>query len=235
MQLDTNKFAAEKTHVPVLSRDLLETGAILDIFTQDSASIPLLTEQERAASLQAMLLTRPRGPVWVFGYGSLIWNPALHYVERRSAQVEGWHRSFCLSMKAGRGSPARPGLALALEAGGSCTGTAYRIADHLVEAELTLLWRREMFSTGYLPRWVDLLDDDGVVFGSAVTFTINRNSCQYAGQLSMDAVATILATAFGRLGSAADYLYRTCAGLRKHGIPDAQLELLSTRVEMLQK
>lgn len=219
---------------PVLSRDFLESGAVNDIFASECSAIPLLTERERVVSLQEMLSQRPSGPVWVFGYGSLIWNPALRSVEQRSAHVQGWHRSFCLSMKAGRGSPEKPGLALALESGGSCSGTAYRIDEHLIETELTLLWRREMFSTGYLPRWVDLFDEEGGVFGTAITFTINPGSCQYAGQLSVDVVAGRLASAFGRLGSAADYLYRTCAGLRKNGIPDLKLEALSKRVATLQ-
>jgi len=239
--LNTNKFSVAKTRdrsfatEPVLSRELLENGAYHHLFASASSAVPFLTERERVASLQEMLLQRRAGPVWVFGYGSLIWNPALRYVERRSAIVQGWHRSFCLSMKAGRGSPDKPGLALGLESGGSCTGSAYRIDEHLVESELTLLWRREMFSTGYLPRWVDLLDQDGIIFGSAITFIINSASCQYAGQLSTEVVAERLATAFGRLGSAADYLFRTCAGLRNNGIPDSQLEALSYRVALLQR
>jgi cation transport protein ChaC len=66
--------------------------------------------------------------VWVFAFGSLIWNPAFHHVERRTARIHGYHREFCLWVRAGRGSVERPGLMLSLESGGSCTGVAYRLA-----------------------------------------------------------------------------------------------------------
>ena len=90
--------------------------------------VKFMTDEERARHIQEMLAATPRPDrVWVFGFGSLIWNPAFHHVERRTALVRGYHRQFCLWSKAGRGSPQSPGLMLALERGGSCHGVAYRI------------------------------------------------------------------------------------------------------------
>lgn len=218
-----------------LTRALLEAGTIDAMIARDAPAIRLLTKQERAASLQATLSRRPPTDVWLFGYGSLIWNPTIHYVERRTARVEGWHRRFCLSTHAGRGTMENPGLVLGLDNGGTCAGVAFRIADELVEAELALLWRREMLSDAYVPRWLDVLDEHGRRFGSAIAFTINPIGHHYAGQLAMEEVIRRLATASGALGSAADYLFKTCEGLRVEGMPDPDLERLAAGVRAVQR
>ena len=204
-----------------------------------AASAPgmrILTDAERAASLAATLACRPDpggaggGGVWLFAYGSLIWNPALHYDERRLARVHGWHRSFCLLTRAGRGTPDNPGLVLGLDRGGACTGAAFRVPEPLVQEELSLLWRREMLSGSYQPRWVRVRGADGVKYGHAVAFTIRRGGENYAGGLTEAEVVRSLATASGALGSAADYLFRTADGLRSLGIADPRIERLVRQV-----
>ena len=222
--------------MPVLTRALLEAGGAREIYERDAPGIRLTTEAERATCLAATLARRPRGEVWVFGYGSLIWNPALKAVGRRTARVDGWHRAFCMSIVAGRARPAAPGLMLALDAGGYCCGTAYRLHEDDVVAELTMLWRREMLCRGaYVPTWVELIGDDGSRFGHAIAFTMNPKSEKYAGNMPIEAVVHRLATAAGGLGSCADYLFQTRDGLHAHGIPDAHLDLLAARVAAVRR
>ena len=206
-----------------------------DVLRRMMASTPglrLLTDEERAASLAATLAHRPDHGhgVWLFAYGSLIWNPALHYDERRLARVHGWHRSFCLLTRAGRGTPDNPGLVLGLDRGGACAGAAFRVPEALVPGELALLWRREMLSGSYQPRWVRVRGPDGAPFGHAIAFTIHRGGENYAGGLTEAEVVRRLATARGALGTAADYLFRTADGLRGLGIPDARIERLADQV-----
>lgn len=219
----------------LLTRELIEAGGVHAIVARDAPGLRLLTEEERAASLRATLAERPPGDVWLFGYGSLIWNPTIHSVERRTARIAGWHRAFCLSIRAGRGTAERPGLMLGLDAGGDCTGVAFRIAEEMLEAELALIWRREMVAGSYVPRWVDALDREGRRFGSAIAFTIDAAGEQYAGGLAHEIVVERLATASGALGSAAEYLFQTRDGLRAHGIPDPELERLAASVEAAQR
>ncbi|WP_074830768.1 MULTISPECIES: gamma-glutamylcyclotransferase [Bradyrhizobium] len=204
-----------------------------EIYLRDAPYLRLLSEEEREASLDAMLRAKPEGSVWIFGYGSLIWNPAVKFVERRLAKVEGWHRSFCMSIVAGRASPASPGLMLGLDGGGECLGSAFRLDDADVRSELSLLWRREMLCRGaYVPRWLELRDEDGVGFGHAVAFTIDPEGEKYAGNVPAEVAVRRLASASGGLGSCADYLFQTRDGLRAHGIPDLALEHLANRVEI---
>lgn len=218
-----------KTHL--LTRELIEAGGIAAMAARAAPGLPLLSEEERAASLRAILDARPPGEdVWLFAYGSLIWNPAIHTAEKRVARIEGWHRAFCLSTPLGRGTVENPGLTLGLDSGGSCAGVGLRIAEDVLEQELTLLWRREMLSGAYVPRWVDLLDEAGARFGGGIAFTMDPASRQYAGCLPREETVRRLATASGILGSAADYLFATIEGLHAHGIPDPSLDELAADV-----
>lgn len=217
-----------------LTRELIEAGTIDAIASRDAPAFQVLSDAERRASLQRTLAAKPPDDVWLFGYGSLIWNPTIRFVERRVARVTGWHRAFCLGTPVGRGSVDNPGIVLGLDRGGYCDGVAFRIAEDLLETELAVLWKREMLSTSYVPRWLDLHDADGRRFGSGIAFTINRDGEYYAGHLGHDQIIRRLVTASGALGSSADYLFRTCEGLRAHGICDEDLERFGAEVAAVQ-
>ena len=186
----------------VLTREMLEDGGMLRMIAETSPTLRMLTEAERAASLAETLACRPANTrdVWLFAYGSLIWNPALHFEERRVARIQGWHRSFCLSTIAGRGTPDEPGLVLGLDRGGACVGAAFRVAEARIDTELALLWQREMLSGSYQPRWVALNGPDGACIGRAITFTIRREGPFYTGRLERAELVRRLATARGRPG-----------------------------------
>jgi len=189
----------------------------------------LMSADERAAQVRDMLARAPSpGRVWVFAFGSLIWNPAFHFAERRTARIHGFHRQFCLWARGGRGSPERPGLMLSLESGGSCTGVAYRIAPGAESIELDVLWRREMVARAYRPVWTTALTSQGAE--PVIAFAANRAHERYAPGLDADAVAHYLATGAGPLGRCCDYLFDTVAHLRELGIRDRRLESLETAV-----
>lgn len=217
-----------------LTRRLLESGRLDELALQGAPSLRLLSEGQRQASLNTTLARRPDGDVWLFAYGSLIWNPTVCFEERRISVVEGWHRSFCLSVLMGRGTPDEPGVTLGLDRSGSCSGVIYRLPEAKLKAELSLLWRREMLTGSYIPRWIEVSDKRGSVLGSALAFTIDREGPQYAGELARDVIVSRLATASGFLGSAAEYLFQTCHELRDHGFPDEELETLAKEVAEIQ-
>ena len=131
-----------------LTREMIDAGAIVAMVARDAPSVRILSESERRDSLLRTLAAKPRDDVWLFGYGSLIWNPTVDFVERRVARVTGWHRAFCLATPAARGSLDNPGLVLGLDAGGCCDGVAFRISGEIVESELAMLWKREKILFG---------------------------------------------------------------------------------------
>ena len=102
----------------VLNREFLLSGRLGEEIRRWSPDLHVLTDEERAASLATFLAERPEGRVglWVFAYGSLIWNPMVHHVERRPAHTPDWHRSFCLATKGGRGTPDNPMTTAEIEA-----------------------------------------------------------------------------------------------------------------------
>jgi len=214
----------------ILTRERLLSGAVEQMVRAAFGS-RLLTDAERESSLRDTLAGRPDHGfgIWLFGYGSLIWNPTVHYVESRIASIEGWQRAFCLSTPAGRGTPEHPGLVLALDAGGSCTGVAFRIAEEVLVEELSIVWRREMLTGAYIPHWVPLRGRAGDIFGCGIAFTINRAGPQYA-DLPEAEVVRRLATAKGALGSASEYLFQTRDGLQILGIADPLIDDLALKV-----
>ncbi len=156
---------------------------------------------ERAASFKtAMARHQPGEELWVFAYGSLMWNPAIEFVEQQPCRVDGWRRSFCFWMPMGRGTPELPGLMLALEQGGACEGIAYRLSPHQVESELGLVWNREMLAGIYQPAWVPTTLRDGRTV-TAITFVVDAAHCQYCGDLPIERAAHHIAFAEGRRGA----------------------------------
>jgi glutathione-specific gamma-glutamylcyclotransferase len=190
-----------------------------------------MSDEERTRQIDQVLASAPsRDAIWVFGYGSLMWNPAFHFAERRTARIHGYHRQFCLWARAGRGSPERPGLMLGIEPGGSCNGVIYRIAPELVKSELDVLWRREMNSLAYRPEWVAARTGEGTVH--ALTFAVNRSHERYIGDLDLVSTARYLAQGAGPLGLCCDYLFDTVAHLRELGVRDRHLEILEAHVRV---
>jgi glutathione-specific gamma-glutamylcyclotransferase len=212
-----------------LTRADLESRRLQRMILESGLTLQVLSEAQLQASIDKTLQRqKPGSDIWLFAYGSLIWNPIFRFVERRIGTVYGLHRRFCLQAPLGRGTPEKPGLVLALERGGSCRGVVYRIAAADVTSELLLLWRREMVVGSYVPRWVRVFD--GTQQLEAIAFVINRHHPHYTRNLSIEDTADILATACGHIGSSAEYLLQTVDGLMTLGIKDKQLLLLRERV-----
>jgi cation transport protein ChaC len=215
----------------LLTRENLLTGELQRLVAQVEGVRPL-TEAELAASREAILgRHQPGQDLWVFAYGSLIWNPAFHHVEQKIARLHGYHRRYCLWTWLGRGTPERPGLMLGLDRGGSCAGIAYRIAAETVEQELDVIWRREMVTGAYAPTWVRLRTEDGNL--PAVAFVINHGHERYAPRLSDPEVAAVVSIAEGHLGACRDYLFNTIAHLEQLGLRDRGLERVASLVREL--
>jgi glutathione-specific gamma-glutamylcyclotransferase len=212
-----------------LTREQIRDGHVRRMIAELGIAMRLLSDEELAASRAAILAGADLSDgVWLFGYGSLIWNPAFHFTDCLTGTVYGYHRRFCLWTHLGRGCPERPGLVLGLERGGSCRGAAFHIAREAVEEELAIVWRREMLSGAYVPRWVQAHTVLGAI--RAITFVINRAHERYARFLPDDRIAEVIATAEGWLGPCADYLINTVDHLAALGIHDRPLERLRQQV-----
>lgn len=195
------------------------------------------SDADYAEATASLLAAAPAdGAIWIFAYGSLIWNPEFDFVEERLGTVAGWHRSFCLGwVRIYRGTLERPGVMLSLDRGGSCRGVVFRLPPGTTAENLDRIMRREMpIKRETLPtRWVSVRTGQGIV--RAIAFPISRSSPIYLPGLSEEEVVGALATAAGERGSMAEYLYSTVHHLEDRGIHDRYLwrlqELVAARIE----
>lgn len=220
----------------LVDRDGIKNGFFQEMARQAEAEglLKPLCDEERRASRIATMAARPAGAdIWVFAYGSLMWNPAFHFVDRKIARLHGYHRAFCLETQIGRGTRDCPGLVLGLDRGGSVQGVALRIDEAQADEELDVIWAREMLAGSYRPTWVRLIDNDGGAF-YAIAFVMRRDCDRYKGCRPMEEVAQQIARAAGKLGPCSDYLEQTVSAMDEIGIGDGPMHQLRNRVRVLQ-
>ncbi|PYB74310.1 gamma-glutamylcyclotransferase [Rhizobium wuzhouense] len=169
---------------------------------------------------------------WVFGYGSLMWNPGFPYEERLTARLGGYRRSLCVRSYVHRGTQERPGLVLGLDRGGSCKGVAFRVSAQTWPETLAYLRERELVTSVYLERFVRLALADGRQV-QGLTYVIDRAHPQYAGAATVDEAARVVHGAVGRSGANPVYVANTVEHLRELGIRDQWLESVVAAIATL--
>jgi len=178
-------------------------------------------------------LNLPAADLWVFGYGSLMWDPGFPYVEWAPGLVYGYHRALCIYSSRWRGTPEQPGLVLGLDRGGACRGIAYRIAQADVPTSLEALWNREMRRGVYHPRLLRarLPKREARV----LAFIANPLHPGYAGTLPAERTAELVANCCGTRGPNVEYLARTLKHLDELGVRDHNLLRVMDAVRVLQQ
>jgi len=172
--------------------------------------------------------------MWVFGYGSLLWNPGFEVAESVIGALPGYGLSFCMRSIHHRGTEEDPGLVLALDEqpGVRCNGVALRVEPGQEAATLAYLRERELISSAYLEKNLEVELADGRQV-TAVVYVIDEAHGQYCGGLPLEEQAQIIARAVGGRGPNTEYLYNTASHLTEVGLHDPALEWLTLRVKAL--
>jgi glutathione-specific gamma-glutamylcyclotransferase len=209
----------------MLTRQAIDSGMYLQHF---ESAPNLWTLDQITASLEQTMRARPAkaNDVWLFAYGSLMWNPMVEFSSQEVGMLQGWHRSFCLAMSQGRASPDQPGRMLALREGGSTSGIALRLPESTLDEELTRVWIREMVLGSYRPVWADVRLHCGDTV-PAVVFVANEMGEQFRPDASVETVAPLIASATGHFGSNLDYLIRLHATLHELALCDAYIDAIA--------
>jgi glutathione-specific gamma-glutamylcyclotransferase len=217
------------SHAP--SRLTPELVALVEREVVDAGPAPGVVvhgEDDYEVSLQYLLAAGAwQGEdVWVFAYGSLLWNPAFDVAEEIAAILHGWHRAFCIRLTRFRGTPDQPGLMMSLVPGGSCRGVLQRVPGADVLESLRKLWRREMTvkPPNTPPRWVTVKAGQAAV--RAIAFVADRHGPNFVRGLTPEQIANVLCRAVGHWGSGAEYLMQTVDQLDRLGIEDSDLARL---------
>lgn len=172
----------------------------------------------------------PSGDLWVFGYGSLMWDPGFKVQQTVVARLYGYHRRLCLWSVHYRGTREHPGLVLGLDHGGSCNGIALRVARKHSTAAAAYLLKREMLNNAYRPVIKNVYLRHRVRV-AALTFVCKQEHPQFARPLSVaDTVAVVLAAA-GASGKNCDYVLNTVQHLRELGISDRVLHAVAEQLQ----
>lgn len=180
------------------------------------------SDEKREELRLAALAGREDRDLWIFAYGSLMWNPAVLFAEIRRARIDGYARSFCLyDDRGGRGTKDHPGLMAALDEGDHCHGLVFRIAAGLVEEESRVLFRREMLMGSYIPRIVEAATDFGPV--EALTFVANHAAAHIRPEIPRQDRVRYIATGSGRLGTSQEYLENLADHFDALGIEDEEV------------
>lgn len=173
-------------------------------------------------------------PLWVFGYGSLMWDPGFAHSEQIIARLDGYARTFCMRSIHHRGSPEQPGLVLALDAASDaiCEGLALCVAPGFEGETLDYLRERELISSAYLEKSLPLSLSDGRIV-QALAYVVDADHVQYCGGLPLSEQARIIADAVGGRGPNTDYLYNTASHLDDLGIHDPDVQWLAEKVRTI--
>jgi cation transport protein ChaC len=189
----------------------------------------LLSDVEREACRAGTLAGRNDQDLWVFGYGSLMWDPGMRFTEVRRADAPQLARRFILfDTQGGRGTRDAPGLMAALDDGNGCHGLVFRLAARDVDTETYSLWSRERIGPAYQPAFVEVLTEHGVV--EALTFVADHSADQIHTDLTHDEQVRYCATGTGLLGSSRAYLENLAKHLEVLRIEDAEIDRLLTDV-----
>jgi len=216
----------------MLTRQSISSGIYLESFETLPDNVRWSLERIERSLAETMLARPHSGDVWVFGYGSLIWNPLLNFKGRQPATLQGWHRSFCIGMIAGRATPQAPGRMLALEPGGTTQGVAFRLCEVTADEELLLLWIREMPTGAYRPTWATIILADGSE-AMAIAFVADPSFVLYEQDSSVASVAACIAAASGTHGSNADYVFKLESALADGGETDTYIQALADELKRL--
>lgn len=229
---------ANKKSAEFLTRDTLANNMVQKLARERGDGHDLLSDAELLASRRQLIADDWQDEIWLFAYGSLLWNPVIHIDKTRLGRIYGYRRRFCLRTSIGRGAPGNPGLVLALDQGGTCKGLAMRVIAKTAKArvaELDLLWRREMLNASYQPKWVwfysDSAEDENPKPIKCISFVINRHHRNYVRHLSHKEKVAMIAAASGFAGPCRDYLVQTHATLHSLGIKDVYIDALHESVK----
>ena len=165
----------------------------------------------------------PKGDLWVFGYGSLMWSPCFEYRQKALGRAHGYHRALCILSTRYRGTRSKPGLVMGLCRGGSCWGVAYRIHAPRLRRALARLWYREMPRRVYEPRLIPVRLSNGKEV-RALAFVADPEHPAYVRELDLHGRARLVAQGIGSRGPCVDYIRNTLEHMREVGVRDPHLE-----------
>ena len=218
-----------------LTRENITQGRLGEKIRSISGSDKVLSQDELISERRKVIPDNGIGEdIYIFAYGSLLWNPTIDYEEQFLAKIYGFHRSFCMKTNLGRGSFENPGLMLALDYGGSCRGSAFRLNKNDSIKNIDILFKREMVTGAYKPKLIKTkLENNKNVLSLA--FTVDKKHKNYFAKKNTFTKAKMIFKAQGFLGTCQEYFNNTLESLEELAIKDQEMGAISSYLEKINK
>jgi len=214
-----------------LTKENISKGQLGDKIKSISGSDKVLTTKELLNARRNIIPDKGIGEdIYIFAYGSLLWNPTVDYEEECLAKIYGFHRSFCMKTNLGRGSFKKPGLMLGLDRGGSCRGSALKLKKSEAIKNIDILFRREMVTGAYKPKLLKTILEDGRKVMS-LAFTVDKKHKNYFQNKAIRTKATMISNAHGFLGTCEEYFSNTLQSLSELNIVDREMIAISKHLK----
>ena len=214
-----------------LTKENISKGQLGDKIKSISGSDKVLTTKELINARRNIIPDKGIGEdIYIFAYGSLLWNPTVDYEEECLAKIYGFHRSFCMKTNLGRGSFKKPGLMLGLDRGGSCRGSALKLKKSEAIKNIDILFRREMVTGAYKPKLLKTILEDGRKVMS-LAFTVDKKHKNYFQNKTIRTKATMISNAHGFLGTCEEYFSNTLQSLSELNIVDSEMIAISKHLK----
>lgn len=214
-----------------LTKENISKGQLGDKIKSISGSDKVLTTKELINARRNIIPDKGIGEdIYIFAYGSLLWNPTVDYEEECLAKIYGFHRSFCMKTNLGRGSFKKPGLMLGLDRGGSCRGSALKLKKSEAIKNIDILFRREMVTGAYKPKLLKTILEDGRKVMS-LAFTVDKKHKNYFQNKAIRTKATMISNAHGFLGTCEEYFSNTLQSLSELNIVDSEMIAISKHLK----
>lgn len=175
--------------------------------------------------------------IWVFGYGSLVWNPGFEFVRSQIGYIRGYDRRFWQGNDKHRGTPEKIGRVATLveREEGQVWGRAFLLREDDASARDSLgyLDEREAQLGGYSVSFVQFRPRDPREEPfPALVYIATANNPLYLGPASSVQLADEVMAARGFCGANAEYVLKLARFMREE-VPDCWDDHLFTLESLL--
>lgn len=172
--------------------------------------------------------------IWLFGYGSLIWNPDIPYIDSSAARLDGFVRRFWQGSHDHRGTPKKPGRVVTLVPSeqGHCNGIAYLISKKNANKVFQQLDHREKNGYEKLSINLSLLND---ISKTGISYIAKETNQAFLGSASIQSIAAQIISCSGPSGENKDYLFELANSLREYNFIDEHVFELESLVKNLER
>lgn len=153
--------------------------------------------------------------LWVFGYGSLVWNPGFEYAESKCGHIDDYSRRFWQGSDVHRGTSQKLGRVVTLiqETSAKTHGRAFRLKDEATA--LAYLGKRESLIGGYTTVITQFYPKDPKENPIPVLVYIALpNNSLFLGSAPLPEVANQIVESKGQCGFNVEYLAKLAAFMR---------------------